>query len=75
MIQIFHYTVKIGKSLNKTILNMLFASHDSEEIKLANKSNHNKRKNKVILLMIDDGANNLLFCCKKTCQNYILLNG
>ena len=44
---------------------MLFASHDSEEIKLANKSNHNKHKNKVILLMINDGANNLLFCCKK----------
>ena len=46
-------------------LNVLFASYDSEEIKVAYKSNYNKRKNQVILLMINDEANNLLFCCKK----------
>ena len=39
-------------------LNILFASHNSEEIKLACKSNFNKRKNQVILLMINDEANN-----------------
>ena len=39
-------------------LNILFASHNSEEIKLACKSNYNKRKNQVILLMINDEANN-----------------
>ena len=33
-------------------LNILFAPHNSEEIKLAYKSNYNKRKNQVILLMI-----------------------
>ena len=46
-------------------LNILFVSYNSEEIKLAYKSNYNKRKNQVILLMINDEANNLLFCCKK----------
>ena len=39
-------------------LNVLFASYDSEEIKLAYKSNYNKHKNQVILLMINDEANN-----------------
>ena len=37
-------------------LNVLFVSHNSEEIKLAYKSNYNKRKNEVILLMINDEA-------------------
>ena len=46
-------------------LNVLFASYDGEEIKVAYKSNYNKRKNQVIFLMINDEANNLLFCCKK----------
>ena len=45
-------------------LNILFVSHNSEEIKLAYKSNYNKRKNQVILLMINDD-NNKSFCCKK----------
>ena len=31
-------------------LNILFAPHNSEEIKLAYKSNYNKRQNQVILL-------------------------
>ena len=46
-------------------LNILFVSYNSEEIKLAYKSNYNKRKNQVILLMINDESSNLLFCCKK----------
>ena len=46
-------------------LNILFVSYNSEEIKLAYKSNYNKPKNQVILLLINDEANNLLFCCKK----------
>ena len=39
-------------------LNILFASHNSKEIKLAYKSNYNKHKNQVILLKINDEANN-----------------
>ena len=39
-------------------LNVLFVSYNSEEIKLAYKSNYNNRKNQVILLMINDEANN-----------------
>ena len=37
---------------NLIVLNVLFVSHNSEEIKLACKSISNKRKNQVILLMI-----------------------
>ena len=38
-------------------LNVLFVSHDSEEIKLVYKSKYNcKRKNHIILLMINDEA-------------------
>ena len=39
-------------------LNILFVPHNSEEIKLAYKSNYNKHKNQVILLMIYDESNN-----------------
>ena len=46
-------------------LNVLFASYDSEEIKLAYKSNYNKRKNQVILLMINDEANNCYYFAVK----------
>ena len=46
-------------------LNILFASCDSEEIKLAHKSNYNKRKNQVILLMINDEANNCYYFAVK----------
>ena len=35
-------------------LNILFVSHNSEEINLAYKSSYNKRKNQVILRMIND---------------------
>ena len=42
-------------------LNILFVSYNSEEIKLAYKSNYNKRKNQVILLMINDEASNCYY--------------
>ena len=46
-------------------LNILFVSHNSEEIKLACKSNYNKRKKQVILLMINDEANNCYYFAVK----------
>ena len=46
-------------------LNILFVSHNSEEIKLACKSNYNKRKNQVILLMINDEANSCYYFAVK----------
>ena len=42
-------------------LNILLVAHDSEEIKLACKSNYNKRKNQVILLINTDEANNCYY--------------
>ena len=44
-----------------TALNILFVSHNSEEVKLAYKSSYNKRKNLVILLMINDEAKNCYY--------------
>ena len=46
---------------NSIALNVLFVSHNSEEIKLAYKSSYNKRKNQAILLMINDKANNCYY--------------
>ena len=46
-------------------LNMLFELYNSKEIKLAYKSNYNKRKNQVILLMINDEANNCYYFAVK----------
>ena len=46
-------------------LNVLFVSYNSEEIKLAYKSNYNKRKNQVILLMTNDEANNCYYFAVK----------
>ena len=47
-------------------LNVLFASRDSGEIKLAYKSKYNyKRKNQVILLMINDEAKNCYYFAVK----------
>ena len=47
-------------------LNILFLSHNSEEVKLAYKSIYNKCKNEVILLMINDEVNNChYFAVKK----------
>ena len=42
-------------------LNVLFVSHNSEEIKLVYKSNYNKRNDQVILLMISNEANNYYY--------------
>ena len=69
MIQIFHYTKDTGKILNKKCsktrcsrqVNVLFISHNSEEIKLSYKSSYNKRKTQVILLMINDEVNNYYY--------------
>ena len=46
-------------------LNVLFASHNSEEMKLAYKSIYNKHKNQVILLMIRNEANNYYYFAAK----------
>ena len=46
---------------NSIAINVLFASHNSEEIKLTYKSSYNKRKNQAILLMINDEANNYYY--------------
>ena len=46
---------------NSIAVNVLFISHNSEEIKLAYKSSYNKRKNQVILLIIYDETNNYYY--------------
>ena len=46
-------------------LNILFLSHNSEEVKPVYKSIYNKRKNQVILLMINDEANNYYYFAVK----------
>ena len=46
-------------------LNILFVSHNSEEINLAFKSSYNKRKTQVILLMINDETNNSYYFAVK----------
>ena len=46
-------------------LNVLFVSHNSEEIKLAYKSNSNKHKNQLILLMINKKTNNCYYFAVK----------
>ena len=56
---------KFEQENNSVALNVLFASYNSGEIKLAYKSNYNKRKNQVILLMINNEANKLLLFCHK----------
>ena len=50
---------------NSIARNLLFASYNSEEIKLAHKSSYNKRKNQVILLMINNEANNYYYFALK----------
>ena len=56
---------KFEEENNSIALNVLFVSYNSEEIKFAYKSNHNKRKNQVILLMINDEANNCYYFAVK----------
>ena len=54
---------------NSIVLNILFVSHNSEEVKLEYKSIYNKPKNQVILLMINDEANNCYCFAVKINQN------
>ena len=58
---------------NSIAINVLFVSHNSEEIKLAYKSSYNKRKNQVILLIINDEVNNYYYFAIKNWQelNYL----
>ena len=46
-------------------LNILFLSHDSEDVKLTYKSSYYKRKNQVILLTINDETNNCYYFAVK----------
>ena len=57
---------------NSIALNVLFVSHNSEEIKLEHKSIYNKRKTQVILLIINDEANNY---CYFAINKYIIGRG
>ena len=43
---------KFEQKATSIALNILFVSHNSEEVKFAYKSNYNKRKNQVILIMM-----------------------
>ena len=57
---------KFEQENNSIALNVLFVSYNSEEIKLAHKSNYNKGKNQVILLIINDNeANNCYYFAVK----------
>ena len=48
---------ELEQNSTSVTLNILFAAHDREEIKLAYNSNYNKRKNQIIMLMINDESN------------------
>ena len=50
---------------NSIAINVLFVSHNSEEIKLTYKSSYNKRKDQVILLMSNDEGNNYYYFATK----------
>ena len=52
---------KIEQENTSIALNVLFASYNSEKIRLAYKSNYNKCKNQVILLMNNNEANNCYY--------------
>ena len=58
------YFENFERKNNLIALNILFLSHNCEEIKLVHKSSYNKRKNQVILLMINDETNNYYFAIK-----------
>ena len=55
------YWENFEQEKNSTAINVLFASDNSEEIKLAYKSSYNKCENQVILLMINDETNNYYY--------------
>ena len=59
------YSGKFEQENSSIALNVLFVSHNSEEIKIGYKSIYNKRKNQVILLMINDEANNCYYFAVK----------
>ena len=52
---------KFEQENNSIALNILFVSHNNEEIKLTYKSTYNNCQNQVILLMINDEANNYYY--------------
>ena len=52
------YWEEFEQNNTSVALNILFVLHNSEEIKLAYKSNYNKHKKQVILLIINDESNN-----------------
>ena len=52
------YWENVEQENNLIAINVLFLSHNSEEMKLAYKSSYNKRKNQKVLLMINDEDNN-----------------
>ena len=52
---------KFAEENSSIVLNVLIVSYNSEEIKLAYKTNLNKRKTQVILLMINYEANNCYY--------------
>ena len=56
---------KFEQENTSTALSVLFVLYNSEEIKLAYKSNCNKGKNQVILLIINDEANNCYYFAVK----------
>ena len=58
---------------NSVAINVLFVSHNSEEINLAYKSGYNKRKNQVVLLMINHEVNNYYYFAIKNLSelNYL----
>ena len=56
---------EFGQNNTSVALNIFFLSYNSEEIKLAYKSNYNKCKNWVILLMINNEANNCYYFAVK----------
>ena len=56
---------ELGQNNTSIALNILFVPHNSEEVKLACKSNYNKRKNQFILLMINDEVNNCYYFAVK----------
>ena len=55
------YRENVKQENNSITINVLFVSHNSEEIKLAYKSSYNECKNQVNLLMINDEANNYYY--------------
>ena len=59
------YLEKFGQENNLFAINIIFVSHNSEEIKLAYKLSHNERRDQVILLMISDEANNYYYFATK----------